>query len=418
MSALTGERWKPRRTSVDSWSLRHLQCFQDTGLQAMCSSRYHIEVPSECLHTWWKGNADETCYPNLLCNVKLEQRIAEAECTECDGFTDCFGMVETSLIMTTWRPCWPRRRSNQWSIQLQQLSMSATFSNSGLECLIWVFNSLLCSLDGGQTLTVASQDWKSRFGYSAVHVDLPTPSTQSETDPGKHTSRRSRMTWWLQSWKKQEFLTYSCRRRSPECRCSQKPTTMTTLKWLRSHQAMKRWMKLMNLMRRPRRLRRGALEQNKLQEKPMPELVTSRLRRRKMAWGDNLQKRRSAEPRCVTSVIVLRSWFQMHWMFNIVSFVVEDMALTNVLHQMMRTWRTPYGAWGWSWIRSPNPHHHPKDPKLQPEAEKTSSQRTSCHEESVGEEPDSLRKRKWPSASTVSQPLCTTLVIVKKEDNT
>ena len=47
----------------------------------------------------------------------------------------------------------------------------------------------------GQTLTVASQDWKSRFGYSAVHVDLPTPSTQSETDPGKHTSRRSRMTW-------------------------------------------------------------------------------------------------------------------------------------------------------------------------------------------------------------------------------
>ena len=59
-----------------------------------------------------------------------------------------------------------------------------------------------------------------------------------------------------------------------------------------------------------------------------------------------------------------------------------------------------------------------KIPKLQPEAEKTSSQRTSCHEESVGEEPDSLRKRKWPSASTVSQPLCTTLVIVKKEDNT
>ena len=26
-----------------------------------------------------------------------------------------------------------------------------------------VFNSLLCSLDGGQTLTVASQDWKSRL---------------------------------------------------------------------------------------------------------------------------------------------------------------------------------------------------------------------------------------------------------------
>ena len=59
----------------------------------------------------------------------------------------------------------------------------------GLGCLTWVFNSLHCLVDGGQTLTVASQDWKNRSGSIAVHVDLPTPSIRSETDPGKHTSR-------------------------------------------------------------------------------------------------------------------------------------------------------------------------------------------------------------------------------------
>ena len=80
-----------------------------------------------------------------------------------------------------------------------------------------------------------------------------------------------------------------------------------------------------------------ALELNKLQEKPMPELVTSRLRRRKMAWGDNLQKRRSAR----TEVRDIRDRFE-----KLISDALDvqycficggGMALTNVLHQMMRT---------------------------------------------------------------------------------
>ena len=184
---LTGETWKPKRTFVDSWSRQHLPCSQDTKRPATCSSRYHIEVPSACPHTWWRENAGETCCPNSLCNVKHERRIVEVVHTKSDGFTDCFGMVETLLIMITWRRYWPKRRSNQCSPQQQQLSTLATFLNFGLGCLTLAFNFLRCLVDGGQTLIVASQDWKNHSGSTAVHVDQPTPSTRSEIAPGRHT---------------------------------------------------------------------------------------------------------------------------------------------------------------------------------------------------------------------------------------
>ena len=414
---LTGEAWKPKRTFVDSWSRQLLQCSQDTKRPATCSSRYHIEVPSACRHTWWRENAEEICCPNSLCNVKHERRNVEVAHTKSDGFTDCFGTVETLLIMTTWRRYWPKKRSNQCSIQRRQLSTSATFSNSGLGCLTWAFNFLQCLVDGGQTLTVASQDWKNRSGFTAVHVDLPTPSTRSEIAPGKHTFHQSKMRWWQQFWERQEFSTCSCKRRSPECRYSQQQTTMIILRWLKFHQAMKRWTKLTSLKRRPRRLRREALELSRLREKLMPEVMTSKLGRMKRTWGANPRRRRSAKLRYGTSVIDLRSWLPMHRMFSIASFVVECMTLMSAPHRMTRTWETHCGAWDWSWMKSQNPHLLRKDPKLRQEAEKTSSRRTSCHRGNDGEEPDSLRRRKWPNASTASQPSCTTLVTVKKEVN-
>ena len=104
-------------------------------------------------------------------------------------------------------------------------------------------------------------------------------------------------------------------------------------------------------------------------------------------------------------------------MFSIASFVVECMTLMSAPHRMTRTWETHCGAWDWSWMKSQNPHLLQKDPKLRQEAEKTSSRRTSCHRGNDGEEPDSLRRRKWPNVSTASQPSCTALVTVKKEVN-
>ena len=225
------------------------------------------------------------------------------------------------------------------------------------------------------------------------------------------------MRWWQQFWERRESLTYSCKRRSPECQYSQQQTTMIILRWLKFHQAMKRWTKLMSLKRRPRRLRREALERSRLREKLMPEAMTSKLRRVKRTWGANPRRRRSAELRYGISVINLRSWLPTHRMFNIASFVVECMTLMSAPHQMTRTWETHCGAWDWSWTKSQNPHPLQKDPKLRQEAEKTSSRRTSCHRGNDGEGPDSLRRRKWPNASTASRPSCTTLVIVKKEDN-
>ena len=56
-----------------------------------------------------------------------------------------------------------------------------------LGCLTWAFNFLRCLVDGGQTLIVASQDWKNHSGSTAVHVGQPTPSTRSEIAPGRHT---------------------------------------------------------------------------------------------------------------------------------------------------------------------------------------------------------------------------------------
>ena len=47
----------------------------------------------------------------------------------------------------------------------------------------------------GQTLIVASQNWKNYSGFTAVHVDLPTPSIRSEIAPGKHTFHQSKMRW-------------------------------------------------------------------------------------------------------------------------------------------------------------------------------------------------------------------------------
>ena len=164
-------------------------------------------------------------------------------------------------------------------------------------------------------------------------------------------------------------------------------------------------------------IRREALERSRLREKLMPEVMTSKLRRMKRTWGANHRRRRSAELRYGTSVINLRSWLPMRRMFSIASFVVECMTLMSAPHRMTRTWETHCGAWDWSWIKSQNPHLLQKDPKLRREAEKTSSRRISCHRGNDGEEPDSLRRRKWPSASTASQPSCTTLVIVKKEVN-
>ena len=48
-------------------------------------------------------------------------------------------------------------------------------------------SSLQCLEDGGQTLTAASLDWRSRSGFSAIHAAMQTPSTRSGIDQGRHT---------------------------------------------------------------------------------------------------------------------------------------------------------------------------------------------------------------------------------------
>ena len=245
-----------------------------------------------------------------------------------------------------------------------------------------------------------------------------TPSTRSGIVQGKHTFHWLKQTWWRQSWEKRESLIIFFKRKSPECRSLPQQTTMIIQRWSKFLLVMKIRVKLMNLKRTIRRRRRGSLERNKLQGKQMLGVMTLRSTRTKKTWGVSLQRRRSAEPRCGISVSSLKSWLPTRRLFDIVSFVVECTTLRSAPCKMMRTWKTRCCAWDWSWRSNQNPHHLRKSPELQQEAEKTNFQRReSCHRGRDGGGQDSLRRKKWPRASTVSQPSCTRSVIEKKEDH-
>ena len=228
-------------------------------------------------------------------------------------------MEEMWHITTTWKQCWPKRRLNRFCLPMPLQNILATSLSFGLECLRWEFNSPQCSKDGGWTSIVALLDLRNPSGYSAALVVTPTPSTRNAIDQGRHTFLQSRTRWWSQSWGRQRFSIWLCKRRSQECRPLQRRTTMTTLRWSRSHLVkMKKKLKLKNQKMNLRRLRRVVLGWNRLQVRQTPGLMTSKLMMMQKTWGVNLPKRRNAEQRFEVSVISSRKLSQTHQMPDIV----------------------------------------------------------------------------------------------------
>ena len=72
--ALIGENFMQNGIWWNSWWQPYLRWSLDTRHQTTSWSKYLIEVPSACLHTWWRANADETYCPNSQSNGRHEVR--------------------------------------------------------------------------------------------------------------------------------------------------------------------------------------------------------------------------------------------------------------------------------------------------------------------------------------------------------